>query len=246
MMNQYPAYIPEHKKGFVLDPRTKILFMVLISTLMFVVYDNVPFICVLAGLPFLLLIINKQLKTAVIYGGLFVLSIFSNYIKNIVQLPQLLNGIIVLLIALVMRLFPTFMMGYYIIKSTKADEFVSAMEKWHITKKILIPIALVFRFVPTMQEEAQSINEAMRMREIRFGTKKFWQSPGSILEYRLIPLLISVVKIGDELSAAALTRGLGNPIRRTSIADVGFSWCDVLVLVISVFLLAWAVWLGVQ
>lgn len=36
-----------------------------------------------------------------------------------------------------------------------------------------------------------------------------------MLEYRLVPLMVSVVKIGDELSAAALTRGLGAPVKRT-------------------------------
>lgn len=139
------------------------------------------------------------------------------------------------------RFFPAFMMGYYIIKSTKADEFVTAMERWHITKKVLIPIAVVFRFVPTMQEEAHSITEAMRMREIRFGTQKFWRSPGSLLEYRLIPLLISVVKIGDELSAAALTRGLGRQGMRSSIARVGFTWRDFSILVVSILLILCAV-----
>lgn len=245
-MNQYPIYIPEKKKGFFLDPRTKLLFMVIIATLMFVVYNNIPYICVLAGFPLLLLIMNNQKKTAVIYGGLFILAVIANYMKNVVILPQLINGIAVLLIALVMRLFPTFMMGYYIIKSTKADEFVSAMERWHVSKKVLIPIAVVFRFVPTMQEESRSITEAMRMREIQFGTKKFWRAPGAILEYRMIPLLISVVKIGDELSAAALTRGLGNTIKRTNITQIGFGKNDVLVLIISIILLIWAFILGVM
>ena len=30
-----------------------------------------------------------------------------------------------------------------------------------------------------------------------------------MLEYRLVPLIASVVQIGDELSAAAVARGLG-------------------------------------
>lgn len=235
-MEQYMSFQLPKRKGFLLDPRTKFIFMALISTLMFIVDDNIPYICVLAALPLTLLLINRQKKTAVIYGGLFILAVIANELKDIVHVPSLINGIMVLLIALVMRLFPTFMMGYYIIKSTKADEFVASMEKWHITKKVLIPIAVVFRFIPTMQEESRSITEAMRMREIRFGTPKFWHSPGTILEYRLIPLLISVVKIGDELSAAALTRGLGRQGKRSSIARIGFTWQDFLILVISILM----------
>ena len=51
----------------------------------------------------------------------------------------------------------------------------------------------------------------MRMRGIRIGGKH----PGRMLEYRLVPLMISIVKIVDELSADALTRGLGAPGKRT-------------------------------
>ena len=59
----------------------------------------------------------------------------------------------------------------------------------------------------------------MRMRGIRFGGRH----PGKMIEYRLIPLMISVVKIGDE-DAAALTRGLGAPVRRTISARSVFTF----------------------
>ena len=67
----------------------------------------------------------------------------------------------------------------------------------------------------------------------RFGTKKFWQNPAALIEYRFIPLMISVVKIGDDLSAAALTRGLDNPVRRTNITKVGFTGWDLLAVLIA-------------
>ena len=65
------------------------------------------------------------------------------------------------------------------------------------------------------------------MREVQFGTKKFWQNPAALIEYRFIPLMISVVKIGDDLSAAALTRGLDN------ITKVGFTGWDLLAVLIA-------------
>lgn len=37
-----------------------------------------------------------------------------------------------------------------------------------------------------------------------------------MIEFRMIPLLFSCVSIGEELSAAAVTRGLGAPMKRTS------------------------------
>ena len=63
----------------------------------------------------------------------------------------------------------------------------------------------------------------MKMRGIRFGGRH----PLLMVEYRLVPLMVSVVKIGDELSAAALTRGLGAPVRRTNVCQIGFHFQDV-------------------
>lgn len=134
-MESCTEYALEKKRGFYLDPRTKLLFMVVVVTLLFVAHDSVVFVCVLTGIPLVLLLTNHQWKTATIYGVLFVLAIIFNYYRDFIEIPPVLNGIVALLIELVMRFFPGFMMGYYIIKSTKADEFVSAMERWHITKK---------------------------------------------------------------------------------------------------------------
>ena len=119
------------------------------------------------------------------------------------------------------------------IKSTTASECITSLSRMHIGRNITIPLSVLFRFLPTMQEESAAIKDAMRMREIQFGTKKFWQNPMALLEYRFIPLMISVVKIGDELSAAALTRGLDNPAKRSSITRVGFTCYDAIAVVIS-------------
>ena len=68
----------------------------------------------------------------------------------------------------------------------------------------------------------------MRMRGVRFGGGK----AGSILEYRMVPMMICSVKIGEELSAAALTRGLGGPVKRTNICKIGFRAQDIVLLLI--------------
>ena len=50
---------------------------------------------------------------------------------------------------------------------------------------------------------------------------------GKMLEYRFVPMMICSIKIGEELSAAALTRGLGSPVRRTNICNIGFRVIDI-------------------
>ena len=61
---------------------------------------------------------------------------------------------------------------------------------------------------------------------------RFTPSVGAILEYRIVPMMICSVKIGEELSQAALTRGLGGPVKRTNICKLGFHVQDVIFLLI--------------
>lgn len=241
MMMELSSVFQPEQKGFYLDPRTKIMFMAVITTLMFYAHEDLFFVNVAAAIPCLLLISNKQWNTAAIYGGLFILAILFKLFHSTFSIYGIINSVGIMLIALVLRLFPTFMMGYYIIKSTKVSEFISAMHKWHVPESIIIPTSVLFRFVPTIREESRSISYAMKMREISFGTKKFWKKPLMFLEYRIIPLMMSVAKIGEELSAAALTKGLSVNKSRTSIAEIHFGFYDYLVAIIAIFMILWVI-----
>ena len=108
------------------------------------------------------------------------------------------------------------------------------MERVHIPQKIVIPLSVVFRFFPTIREEYAAIGDAMKMRGI-----STLRSPIKMLEYRVVPLMISIANIGEELSAAALTRGLGAPTKRTNICNIGFGALDVIFVAASL-----ACWIG--
>lgn len=132
---------------------------------------------------------------------------------------------------------------YYLLSTTKVSEFVLAMQRMHIPEAFIIPFSVMFRFFPTIFEEAESIGNAMRMRGIT--GKNFFKNPQAVLEYRIVPLMMSVVTIGNDLSAAALTRGLGNGKKRTSICRIGFHWTDfVLMLIVTAALLVFLLFSG--
>ena len=95
------------------------------------------------------------------------------------------------------------------------------MERMHTPQTIVIPVSVVFRFFPTVKEEYAAIRDAMKMRGITT-----LRNPMKMLEYRVVPLMISIAKIGEELSAAALSRGLGSPQKRTNICKIGFGPMD--------------------
>lgn len=210
-----------------LDPRTKLFLMLVISTIMisgeisgYAVYVHL----VLASVPFVLLLTCRRMKAAVFYAGFFAAAWYAEAFL-VYNTTGILNIIIVMLSALVTRFIPCVVMGYYLMKTTRVSEFMAAMERMHVTQKIVIPMSVMFRFFPTVAEESRSINDAMRMRGVGIGS--IGNNPSALLEYRMVPLMMSVVKIGDELSASALTRGLGGPVKRTNICKIGFGVLDV-------------------
>ena len=240
-MEENIIYQPPKHRGLYLDPRTKVLVMLVLATLIFFVHKNLILNSILVFIPIFLLISDKRYRPAFVYGGLFVIAIFVKIYGEKFEFSYLISMILGLIVELIFRFFPVFMFGYYIIKSTKPNEFISAMNLWHVPEAFIIPVSVVFRFVPTLAEENKSISNAMRMREIRFGTKKFLKNPSMILEYRLVPLMMSVAKIGEELSAAALSRGLGGLKKRTCMVELRFGIWDAGMAILIGVLVIWTI-----
>ena len=122
-------------------------------------------------------------------------------------------------------------------ETTTVSEFIAGMSRMHVTEKITIPLSVMFRFFPTVVDEFSSINSAMRMRDIRFGGKNV----GKMLEYRMVPLMVCSAKIGEELNAAAVTRGLGGEKRRTNVCQIGFHIQDLIL--IAMCLVPYVLWI---
>jgi energy-coupling factor transport system permease protein len=129
-------------------------------------------------------------------------------------------------------------MAAYVLTTTTVSEFMAAMSRLHLPNALVIPFAVVLRMLPTLANESAGISESMRTRGLRLGRA----TPAALVEYRIVPLVMRAVDVGDELSAAALTRGLGGPVTRTSIAHVGLGAFDLPVVIVSVVsVVAWAV-----
>ncbi len=132
---------------------------------------------------------------------------------------------------LMYRIMPACVVLYYVITTTKVNEFLACMSRMHISNKVTIPLIVMIRFFPTVFDESRAIGNAMRMRGIRLFSWRTLKSPVAFLEYRLVPLLVSITKIGDELSIAAVTRGLSPETRRSCMVKIGFHVQDVVVFV---------------
>ena len=217
-------------RGLVLDPRTKLLLLFTMSVFVLGYAGGeelaflMPFFC---ALPAIALASAGKWKQALGYCLIYGLS----YVASVRWIGLVRGNVRFLLYGacgILSRVLPGLMMGAYVVGTTTVSEFTAAMQKMHVSDKITIPLSVMFRFFPTVVDEAASISAAMRMRDIRLGGR----NGGKWLEYRLVPLMTCCARIGEELSAAALTRGLGGEVRRTNICRIGFHLQDVLVMIL--------------
>ena len=145
-----------------LDPRTKIIVLIIIS---FMVFNDVPLYVsgILVLIPFFCLFFSDYRKIAVIY---IVLYLLARYIQVYI-LPTATGILAIILITFsytACRMLPILLMGTYTVLTTKVSEFIASMEKSKIPKDIIIPISVVFRYIPSVYEEIRSITNAMKMR----------------------------------------------------------------------------------
>ena len=220
-------------RGLVLDPRTKLAVM--ITLVVFALGSAGSDITavriatvVLSFMPTVLLMTAKQFGKAAVYGTLYILVKLSDMLL-VPQLTGIAHSILGICSLIFVRVMPGLIMGAYMLSSTTVSEFIAAMHRMHIPQQITIPMSVMFRFFPTVLEEFAAINTAMKMRDIRLGGR----NAGKLLEYRLIPLMVCSVNIGSELSAAALTRGLGVRVKRTNICKIGFRGADIALLILT-------------
>ena len=213
-----------------LDPRTK-LYMILIVSAIVMMSATTPFLwgvrIVMTLIPITLLVIEKRYTSAFGFTFLYLAAL----VLTFAFLSEDSTGILKTLLrgysGIVVQFMPCFITAWYVVRTTKIGEFMSAMQKMHMPDGITIALAVVMRFFPTIKEEYSSISDAMKMRGISLGGG----NAAKMIEYRMIPLLFSCVNIGDELSAAAITRGLGGNVKRTSVEKLKLRVADWLLII---------------
>lgn len=228
----------QYKKKSLLDPRAKLLLVFMEAVLVLASAGGERlfwFRTVFTVLPFLLLITAKRHKNCII--GLIVIAII--YILEAFTFPYIRGvpaNIMLIVIMIVRRFLPAYLTGVYVINTTTVSEFKAGMDKLHMPDALTIPMCVMFRFFPTIREENNSIRAAMKMRGVRFGGGKVMR----ILEYRIVPMITCTAKIGEELSASALTRGLSRQKKRTNICYIGFGLFDwIFFLLVAAMLIYW-------
>ena len=201
-----------------LDPRTKILLLLLciLSAMM------APSLYYELGLVVLIGLFGaccgkwKYAWKGAAFYGLIVLLTF--WIMD--TMTGTWRTMFIAFLGLFHKVYPCGMLSGIVISTTKVSEFLSAMNRVHAPKNLVIPLAVMLRYIPTIQEDWRFIKDAMRLRDVSPTLCGFLQAPVMTVNCIYVPLLTAASKAADELSIASVTRGIENPKPRTCLVEI--------------------------
>lgn len=262
-------YIPGNSFIHKLDPRTKILLMIL---LMVTIFWNVgeflrfPVYIILTILIYVLLRISsikvktilKSLKPMLfMMFFLFIINMFVYqegyplFTIPVVGFTLYLEAITQTLF-IIIRLALMLAVTTILTTTTKPLDMTYGLE-WYMSPlkvikfpahEIAMTISIALRFIPTILEETQRIIKAQKSRGVDLEEGTLKEKINAIISL-LIPLLISSFQRSEELSDAMEARGYDPSAKRTRYRILKYSLLDLFSLIGGIFVLVIVILLGV-
>lgn len=139
---------------------------------------------------------------------------------------HVLLGIAGIVASYLVRLAVVATMAAYLVRTTRPADLMAALRSVRVPRAVAVSLAVMIRFIPTVITEARAVGDAMRLRGLNLGPLGLLRSPVASLEYFVVPLMASSLRVAEDLSASALIRGLGASVRPTSIRPPRFTMAD--------------------
>lgn len=210
---------------FRMDPRAK-LYLLLLANLMLFFHVGTGAEAVAVSLFLLLFFLSGRIRSgirlAVLYFELLAIDLWA--------VPHAGEGILMNFLSLisvgVRMMLPCIITGAYAFTTTTVGELTCALRRMHVPESVIIPCAVVVRFFPTVKEDYRQIRAAMALRGIAEGKAALLRHPAESLEYILMPLLMNGNNVAQDLSVAALTKGIGLPGTHTCMVELKLTVWD--------------------
>ena len=124
------------------------------------------------------------------------------------------------------NLSPVFIVGWDLI-TTPPGEIAAFLSRIHMPSSVILGLLVMFRFFPTMKAELKAMGLSMKNRGLT-SVKQFTGHPLASFEYVLVPLLLRILQIADQLAVSAVARGAERPGVRKSYYETTMhmrDWC---------------------
>lgn len=209
-----------------LDVRMKLLMIIELGSLVSLTGDN-RLLLLSALSSFAILLWFFQVRAGICFLSVFLVVFTMGYLSYVFLQGQVIGMVLGMISFLMLRMLPVLMLGSWLVHTTKINDFIASLEKMKLPAGIIIPMAVTLRFMPTIQTEFRMIKNTMKLRGICISLSSMVKRPLLTTEYAVVPLLMRSIRVADELSASALTRGLDSHEKRTSYRNVNINRYDV-------------------
>lgn len=220
----------EKSKRISMDPRTGLFLLVMANMIAFT-QDSMKVELGWIGVLTVLLLLCGRISSGMKWClAFFAVLSFQWYVLPVS--PKIIATSFSIFANYARRMFPCLMVGSLMVKTISLRQFIVGMRKLHVPQKLIISISVTLRYFPAIREEAGYIRDAMCLRNIR-GMER--------LEAMAVPLMISASETAEELSEAAVTRGIENPAPKTSIIRLHMGPFDWIYVALSIVFAAAAI-----
>ena len=248
----FPGNSPIHR----LDPRTKLIFLIVYIVALFVASNWVSYGLVMAFLV-TVIAVSKIPPKAIIRGmkPLIMILIFTGVLNLFftagetvlvsfwiitITLEGLVRAIFMVL-RILMLITGTFLLTYTTSPIALTDGLESLLSP---LKKIKVPVheiammmCIALRFIPTLIEETDKIMSAQKARGADFESGNIFQRAKALIPI-LVPLFISAFRRADELATAMECRCYQGGDGRTKMKVLSYARRDFVTLALGLLLLA--------
>ena len=255
-------YFPGDTVVHKLDPRTKIILVLLYIVALFTAKSYISYALVAAVLIAVIQISNIKLK-AILKGikPLIIIIVFTAVLNIFFTPGKVLAQVWVIKVTqeglinaafmvcrIIMLIVGTFLLTYTTSPIALTDGMESLLRP---LKKIKLPVhelsmmmSIALRFIPTLIEETGKIMSAQKARGADFETGNLVQKAKALLPL-LVPLFISAFRRADELAIAMESRCYHGDEGRTRLKQLTFAAKDFLSFALGAVLLATVITLAV-
>ncbi|MFV0528538.1 MAG: energy-coupling factor transporter transmembrane component T [Lachnospiraceae bacterium] len=216
----------KEKSGLWFDPRTKLLLL-LLTVLAATMAPSLKYELGLVVLVAVTALVCGEFRKAVL--GLLAYLLFYLLTLAAAQTDgSALQATLIAFLGLFHKVYPCGFLASVMIATIKVSEFLSAMNRIHAPQKLVIPVAVMLRYMPAIREDWHFIKDAMRLRDVSPSFVGLVTHPVRTAECVYVPLMMAASKAADELSIASVTRGIENPRPRTCLVQIRFGAADVI------------------
>lgn len=152
------------------------------------------------------------------------------------------TGVVAVAAAYALRFVAIAGIALHLIATTSPAQLTVALRAARLPRAITVACAVMLRFLPVITAEARAVADAMRLRGIG-GWRGMLRHPVLALERFTVPLIASSIRVGEDLTASALLRGLGSRTRPTAMCPPRLTSADAAcVLVVAALVAATLLW----